>query len=168
MCYCKFTNALKTPFSRIATLLQLFEKYQKTRCGFLVHLFSLEISEISASKESIRMSFSTIFHQRNCPRFGLRTERTGRNQWRVTWAFPIKESAACHEGYDRVSVKGDIEFDTEYPGCPYCGEHMLTVCSCGHLGCTVLKNNVYTCEWCGAQGQITNYNGEGIQAGIDV
>ena len=100
--------------------------------------------------------------------FGLRTERTGRNQWRVTWAFPIKESAASHEGYDRVSVKGDIEFDAEYPGCPYCGEHMLTVCSCGHLGCTVLKNNVYTCEWCGAQGQITNYNGEGIQAGIDV
>ena len=99
--------------------------------------------------------------------FGLRTEHAGINQWKVTWAFPIKEAAARHEGYDHVSVKGNIVFDAAYPGCPFCGGHQLTVCSCGHLGCTVLNNGIYTCEWCGAQGHISDYNGERIQAGID-
>ena len=31
--------------------------------------------------------------------YGLRTEKLGRNHWRVTWAFAIRESAAKNEGY---------------------------------------------------------------------
>lgn len=100
--------------------------------------------------------------------YGLRTEKVGKNQWLVTWAFPIKESAAKREGYDKTTVKGDIQFSDDFPGCPYCGGHNWTVCSCGHLGCTILNNGVYTCEWCGTQGQIANYSGEGITAGMDL
>lgn len=100
--------------------------------------------------------------------YGMRVEKTGKNQWLVTWAFPIKESAAQHEGYDKTKVKGRIVFSNEYPGCPYCGRKEQVVCSCGHLSCTIVKNGIFTCDWCGMQGQIGEYGGESITAGMDV
>lgn len=74
-------------------------------------------------------------------------------------AFPIKEASAKREGYDKTTVKGQIEFTDEYPGCPYCGGHQLTVCSCGHIGCTHTSEGVYRCEWCGTTGQIGDLYG---------
>ena len=101
--------------------------------------------------------------------YGMRLEKIGCDQWLTTWAFPIKESSAKREGYDKVQVKGDIAFGDDYPGCPYCGGHGLTLCPCGHLSCTILKNNIFTCEWCGSKGQISDYTGqESIAAGIDL
>lgn len=99
--------------------------------------------------------------------YGMRVQKAGRNKWFVTWAFPIKESAAKREGYDKTSVKGDITFTEEYPGCPYCGKTPVVVCSCGHLNCNHLNNGMFQCEWCGMQGQIGAYTGEGIIAGMD-
>ena len=100
--------------------------------------------------------------------YGIRTEKTGHNNWMFTWAFPINETAAKHEGYDKTSVQGNISFSEEYPGCPYCRRSNWTVCSCGHLSCTVEKNGLFTCEWCGAQGKIGKYSGEAISAGMDL
>ena len=100
--------------------------------------------------------------------YGMRVEKNGKDNWNVTWAFPIKESSAKREGYDKTTVKGNIQFSNEYPGCPYCGGTELTVCSCGHLGCTVVNNGIYTCEWCGSQGQLGGYGGEAITAGMDL
>ena len=71
------------------------------------------------------------------------------------------------KGYDKNQVKGDISFSDDYPGCPYCGGHGLTLCPCGHLSCTIMRSNVFTCEWCGMQGEIGNYSGETIVAGAD-
>lgn len=99
--------------------------------------------------------------------YGMRVEKTGKDQWLVTWAFPIKESAAKREGYDKTTVRGSIVFSDDYPGCPYCGRKELTLCSCGHLNCTVTSNGVFTCEWCGTQGQLGAYTGEAITAGMD-
>lgn len=99
--------------------------------------------------------------------YGMRVEKTGKERWLVTWAFPIKEKAAKREGYDKTTVKGSIVFSDDYPGCPYCGGKVLTVCSCGHLSCTVMKNGEFTCEWCGAQGQLGDYAGIAITAGMD-
>lgn len=100
--------------------------------------------------------------------YGIRAERTGGNQWCLTWAFPIKESSAKREGYDKTSIGGKIECGPDYPGCPYCGQKNFTVCSCGHLNCTILKNGLFTCEWCGAQGTIEDYSGQAIKAGGDL
>lgn len=100
--------------------------------------------------------------------YGMRAEGRGRDNWLVTWAFPIKESSAKREGYDKTTIKGNIQFTDDYPGCPFCGGTELTVCSCGHLGCSIVKNGVYTCEWCGTQGQIGAYSGEAIAAGMDL
>lgn len=100
--------------------------------------------------------------------YGIRAEKTAPGEWALTWAFPIKESAAKREGYDRSSISGHIGFTEEYPGCPYCGQKQWTVCSCGHLNCTILRGGIFTCEWCGAQGTIGDYTGEAISAGMDL
>ena len=47
--------------------------------------------------------------------YGMRLEKTGHDRWLTTWAFPIKESSAKREGYDKVQVKGDISFADDYP-----------------------------------------------------
>lgn len=100
--------------------------------------------------------------------YGLRVEKNGENQWLVTWAFPIKEDSAKREGYDKTTIQGNIVFTNDFPNCPYCGGRALTVCSCGHLSCTIIKNETFKCEWCGAQGKLGDYTGEAITAGMDV
>lgn len=99
--------------------------------------------------------------------YGMRVEKVSLEHWLITWAFPIKESCAKREGYDQTIVKGNIEFSSEYPGCPYCGGTGFTLCSCGHMNCTIVKNGVFTCEWCGNQGKLGAYTGEGFTAGLD-
>lgn len=100
--------------------------------------------------------------------YGIRSERVAANFWSCTWAFPIKESSAKREGYDKSSIRGNISFTNEFPGCPYCGGRNWTVCSCGHLSCTIVEHGVFTCEWCGTKGTIGEYTGEAITAGMDL
>lgn len=100
--------------------------------------------------------------------YGIRTERRDRNAWKMTWCFPINESTARREGYDKTTIAGAVSFSENYPGCPFCGGKAITVCSCGHIGCTILVDGVYTCGWCGAQGRTEQYKGESIVAGQDV
>lgn len=99
--------------------------------------------------------------------YGIRTEKLSGKKWNMTWAFPIKESAGKREGYDKVSVSGTIVMTDGYPGCPYCGQRNITVCSCGHICCSITLRNIFTCEWCGAQGHLGEYTGEKIEAGMD-
>lgn len=100
--------------------------------------------------------------------YGIRAAKIRPQKWSFTWAFPIKEASAKREGYDKTSIGGEISFADEYPGCPYCGQRGFTVCSCGHLNCTVLKNGIFTCEWCGQQGTLEDYTGGAITAGMDL
>lgn len=100
--------------------------------------------------------------------YAIRAEKVRHNRWRFTWAFPIRESSAKHEGYDKTNISGSISCTDEYPGCPYCAEKNFVVCNCGHICCTVLKNGIFTCDWCGAQGTIGDYTGEVITAGTDL
>lgn len=101
-----------------------------------------------------------------CPQthktYGMRVENTENSSWLISWAFPIKETTAKREGYDKTSVKGNILFSDGYPGCPHCGNTPVTLCSCGHLNCTHLRNGVFTCEWCGMKGELGAYSGEAI------
>jgi len=106
-----------------------------------------------------------------CPEFhkiyGIRTELLTPNRWQLTWAFPIKETSARREGYDQTSINGSLEFSSEYPGCPYCHSHQITVCSCGRVSCTVLKNDRAVCGWCGRRGELGEYTTGAIKASID-
>lgn len=100
--------------------------------------------------------------------YGIRAEKNSIDNWTFTWAFPMKEDSAKREGYDHASISGRIIFNDEYPGCPYCGGRRITVCSCGHLSCTIVKTGLFTCEWCGLKGPVGDYTGERISAGTDI
>jgi len=89
--------------------------------------------------------------------FGIRVEKRG-NSWDRTWAFPIDESAAKNEGFyaNKVSLS---RTDSEYPGCPHCGDGGYARCSCEKIGCmgeVEKKDNkmFYTCPWCGKTGEM--------------
>lgn len=93
--------------------------------------------------------------------YGMRTEQRRKNKWAITWAFPIKESVAKHEGYDKVKVNGELIFDDNYPGCPYCGKSTWILCyNCGHFSCDIKKKGVFTCEWCETKSSSFDYNGQ--------
>ena len=81
----------------------------------------------------------------------------------------MEERAAKHEGYDTTVIKGNVNILDDYPGCPYCGNKGIFVCSCGKLNC--LEENVtdktVKCEWCGNSGRLSAYDGHGIKTGGD-
>lgn len=101
--------------------------------------------------------------------YGIRAEKANPDHWHFTWAFPIKENTAKREGYNKTSVGGSIDFSADYPGCPYCGQIGFVFCHCGHISCNVLKDGIFTCEWCGSQGKLEgSYLGTPIKAGNDI
>lgn len=100
--------------------------------------------------------------------FGIRMEQC-ENYWNATWAFPIKESSAKRENYDETEITGGVRFLDEFPGCPYCHTHKFVVCgTCGKLNCNPGIKGIFTCEWCGAQGELGGYDGAGIKSGSDL
>jgi len=91
--------------------------------------------------------------------FGMRVEEREK-KWFRTWAFPIDESKAKHEGFaaNKVSLS---ETDSSYPGCPHCKDGGFVRCgSCEKIGCAggVTKKGEnkasYTCPWCGNTGDL--------------
>lgn len=100
--------------------------------------------------------------------FGIRTERLKNDHWKFTWAFPVSAIAAKREGYDRITIKGSLEYDLEYPGCPYCGTMGLVICNCSRLNCHIMNAETFICEWCRCSGTICEYSGEAINAGVDL
>lgn len=100
--------------------------------------------------------------------FGIRLEEVGRKTWTVNWAFPVKESTAGKEGYDRSEIKGTFGIDDAYPGCPSCTAKSIVLCNaCGKIGCWNPVDSMFTCPWCGASGRV---EGEitSLKAGRDV
>jgi len=100
--------------------------------------------------------------------YGVRFEKMASGNWKYTWAFPMKASAAAREGYDQTVIVGDIEPTEEYPGCPYCGVKYFVICECGKLNCNIgTANGTFKCEWCGLTGEIIDYAGSGFSGGGD-
>lgn len=58
--------------------------------------------------------------------FGITVDKICSGQYKFVWAFKIDKEKAQREGYGRTKVKGNIILDTEYPGCPYCGENDIS------------------------------------------
>ena len=52
--------------------------------------------------------------------YGISLEKVSNDHWRNIWTFPINETSAKREGYDKTSISGIIEFAEDFPGCPYC------------------------------------------------
>lgn len=81
--------------------------------------------------------------------YGIRMEEFERGVWRGTWAFPLEESVARKENYDRNTIRGTINFAPEYPGCPYCNTMGIFQCNlCNQISCYDGKTKVVTCAHC--------------------
>ncbi|MCL1988203.1 MAG: VWA domain-containing protein [Firmicutes bacterium] len=52
--------------------------------------------------------------------YGVRVEEKGKDKWWATWTFPIKPEVATREGYSEQPFPADIQYEKNYPGCPYC------------------------------------------------
>ena len=100
--------------------------------------------------------------------FGVRFEEYEKD-WKATWAFAIKKDGAeKRENYDKTTLKGQIRWDKDYPGCPYCGSRGFIICGCGGLNCNNHSNNEeFVCGWCGNKGTLVDYEGDGFNAGGD-
>lgn len=100
--------------------------------------------------------------------YGVRFEKTSLG-WKYNWAFKLSDNRVKQENYANTQIKGNIYIDPEYPGCPYCGVKGFFICmSCGKLNCNNIKEKIVTCEWCGAKGELTTYEGGGFNSSGDI
>ena len=88
-----------------------------------------------------------------CPKtrqtFGTRIQKMSNGDWLRTWAFPVDDKRANHEGYDQETAQGSLSCTEEFPGCPYCGTKGFVQCNrCGRLTCWNHETRL-TCTWCG-------------------
>lgn len=73
--------------------------------------------------------------------FGITVDKICSGQYKFVWAFKIDKEKAQREGYGKINVKGNITLDTEYPGCPYCGEKTTH--------CLLIMQQVLLLPWTG-------------------
>ncbi len=86
--------------------------------------------------------------------YGMRVEQTNRNEWSITWAFPIKESSAKSEGYTKNTMNGSFSLCEEFNGCPHCGNPSFWKCGCGALTCWDGHTEYVKCPSCGDGGYL--------------
>ena len=99
--------------------------------------------------------------------FGIRYEETERGIWAGTWAFPVKESYARKENYEKNTITGSIVFIPEYPGCPYCKSKGIFLCNaCNHVACWDGESKTVVCPNCNAQGKLEGRI-QHLNAGLD-
>ena len=97
--------------------------------------------------------------------FGITVDKICSGQYKFVWAFKIDKEKAQREGYGRTKVKGNIILDTEYPGCPYCGEKRHIVCSsCNKFFCYHGQEHV-TCLNCGTSGNVVSVEQVDLKGG---
>lgn len=120
---------------------------------------------MAGKKEAVVLLAKCGAHQRT---YGITAEKTPQEEWRMVWAFPLKESTARREGYDKTFIRGQIYTGSEYPGCPYCAARIIRICNCGHVFCKD-GGTVSKCPWCGGTfSSFEKYDGSGITAGGDI
>lgn len=99
--------------------------------------------------------------------YGVRFEKAGDN-WKYTWAFPVKEASAKRENYDKTKIVGNLVVGQDYPGCPFCKTMDFVVCNCGKLSCHNGGTAQFTCNWCGLTGMLRRYDGSGFGSAGDI
>lgn len=96
--------------------------------------------------------------------YGITVDKAARNAYRFIWAFRIDRERAKREKYDTHTVKGSVDTDAEYPGCPYCGSKQVLFCHCGAIICWKGQSRM-TCPQCGRSGTITQVEAVSMRGG---
>ena len=99
--------------------------------------------------------------------YGVRMEKINKD-WFYNWAFEINPDVAKRENYNATTVKGNLIRDHEYPGCPFCQAQAFIICgNCGKLSCNNGTDKLFKCGWCGNEGRLVDYTGDGFSSGGD-
>lgn len=86
--------------------------------------------------------------------FAIRSEQRGK-PWYFTWAFKLSEKMMKSEGFDKETIRGEINIDINYPGCPYCGARTFFQCGkCQRIVCMYGDEKVVKCPECGNEGDL--------------
>jgi len=98
--------------------------------------------------------------------YGMRVEQRG-NDWVRTWAFPIDEQKAKHEGFEANKITGTFKAVDDYPGCPYCGAMVCFTDMSSHCGKMSCFNGgtQHTCPWCGQTYEVHYSNTVDVSGG---
>ena len=107
------------------------------------------------SKPLTKKAFATTA---SCPKYrglyGITVDELSRGKYTFVWTFPLDEKKAKREGFDKTSVSGSIELQTDYPGCPYCGNTDVVFCGrCDAISCYD-GSGKFTCPKCGNSGKV--------------
>ena len=104
---------------------------------------------------NIAVVFARCARANESPGFGIRMERVKNDEWSLTWAFPVKETSAKREGYDKTRIVGTFSARSSYPGCPHCEASNFFQCCCGKVGCWNGYASEVICPWCEETGQLS-------------
>lgn len=85
--------------------------------------------------------------------YGITVDYLRKNAYKFVWAFKVDKDKAKREWYASKRVYGNVEPDSEYPGCPYCKSKHFIFCSCGSVMCW--HERIVTCPSCGQTGEIS-------------
>ena len=95
--------------------------------------------------------------------FAITVDPNGR-KLKFVWAFRIDRAKAHRERFDTSRVQGDITYDENFPGCPYCHSKQFWICSCGSLNCWHGQKNA-KCPVCGVTGTLEYTNSLELRGG---
>lgn len=92
--------------------------------------------------------------------FAVRIEETANKDWMRTWAFPIDESVASKEKFEKQKVQGNLMAREDYPGCPHCKTSDFVHCgTCNRIFCYHGQDEI-TCPWCGNHSKVVTADGK--------
>lgn len=84
--------------------------------------------------------------------FAVTVDPYGRDL-RFIWAFKIDRAKAHREHFDANHVSGQVSFDGNINGCPYCHTRKFWICNCGTVVCWHGQERV-TCPVYGLSGEL--------------
>lgn len=110
-------------------------------------------------------AFATLaFCEESKKTFGITIEPNG-NILKFIWSFKIDKEKAHREHFDAHKVRGSIQLDDNFLGCPYCRAKIFYICgNCGSIACYHGQSHV-TCPSCGASGEIHSVDSVELKGG---
>lgn len=100
--------------------------------------------------------------------YGITIEKKNDNTWDMKYSYPISETRAKSEGFDKTVITADVIADPCYKGCPNCGRRGFVRCGfCGKITCYDDEESL-ECGWCGRDLNNISYCGPmELSTGVD-
>lgn len=81
--------------------------------------------------------------------FGMTFREIKAGEWHLYWAFKLDEARLKYEKYESLTITGNIQCDSTYPGCPHCSDQSYVRCGvCKKVACWDALTQEFHCPWC--------------------